>query len=143
MILVSALLASACATVTRGSSEDVQFISNPPGATMKTSLGQSCITPCSIKIGRRDTFTATFTLGEHTRQVFVDTKVAQDAATAVGIGNAVAGGIVGVGVDVATGAGLDHVPNPVRVQFDDVEVKGPPAAPDTDGVVTQQPVVLN
>ncbi len=108
---------SACATVTRGSTEDVQFISNPPGATVKIGLGQSCVTPCFIKVERRDTFQAVFTLGDQTEQVFVDTEVAGGGVAGVA-GNVLLGGVIGVGVDVATGAGLDHVPNPVVVTFD-------------------------
>lgn len=126
-LLGSAVLVSACATVTRGSSEDVQFISNPPGATVKTSLGNSCVTPCTMEIGRRDTFTATFTLDDQTREVFVDTEVAGEGVAAAGVGNALIGGVIGVGVDVATGAGLDHVPNPVVADFTNPAV---PAADD-------------
>lgn len=125
-LLGSAILVSGCATVTRGSSEDVQFNSTPSGATVTTSLGNSCVTPCTIEIGRRDTFTATFKLGDETREVFVDTQVAGEGVAVAGVGNALLGGVIGVGVDVATGAGLDHVPNPVVVDFT------PPAAPAAD-----------
>lgn len=115
-LLAAALSVSACATVTRGSTEDVQFISTPPGATLKTTNGYNCITPCTIKIDRRDTFTATFELDGEMRQVFVDTVVAGEGVAA-GAGNILVGGIIGAGVDVATGAGLDHSPNPVIGDF--------------------------
>jgi hypothetical protein len=39
----------------------VQFESEPPGAEAKTSLGQSCRTPCSLEVSG-DEFTVTFTL---------------------------------------------------------------------------------
>jgi hypothetical protein len=42
--------------------------SNPAGAEAKTSLGQKCITPCTMKIGSGDDFTVTFTLAGHVPQ---------------------------------------------------------------------------
>lgn len=119
---------SACATVTRGSTEDVLFTSNPPGADMKTSLGPGCVTPCTIKISRRDTFQAVFDLDGETRTVFVDTEVAGGGVAGVA-GNVLLGGVIGAGVDVATGAGLDHVPNPVHADFTVPETEAPTEAP--------------
>ncbi|MEM7188456.1 MAG: hypothetical protein AAF439_02485, partial [Pseudomonadota bacterium] len=71
---------------------------------------------CTIKISRRDTFQAVFEHEDETRTVFVDTEVAGGGAAGVA-GNVLLGGVIGVGVDVATGAGLDHVPNPVHADF--------------------------
>ncbi|MEM8792002.1 MAG: translation initiation factor 2 [Pseudomonadota bacterium] len=118
--IVTALTTSGCATITRGSSSDVSFISNPPGALVETSLGSSCTTPCEMKFSRRDTFDATFTLNGEQHTVFVDTVVAGEGAAATGFGNILAGGVIGVGIDVATGAGLNHSPNPVNVVFSNV-----------------------
>ena len=42
--------------------------SNPAGAEAQTSLGQKCITPCTMKIGSGDDFTVTFTLAGHVPQ---------------------------------------------------------------------------
>lgn len=137
-VLSAALLASGCATVTRGTTEDVQFTSEPSGATVLTTTGHTCTTPCSFKIGRRDTFTATFTLGDQEKSVFVDTEVA-GGGVAAGAGNVIIGGVVGLGVDVATGAGLNHTPNPVHAIFAD------PAAPtETEtGTDTETPTASN
>lgn len=143
--------ASACATITRGSTEDVQFISSPSGATVKTTNGSSCTTPCTLKFDRRETFVATFTLGTQEKKVAVETEVAGGGAAGVA-GNVLVGGVIGVGVDVATGAGLDHVPNPVTVTFDpeppapaeteapaQVETEAPAEAEATQAVETTEP----
>lgn len=130
VLTVLAGTTAGCATVTRGSTEDVQFTSNPQGATVTTTIGPSCVTPCTLKFSRRDTFTATFKLGEQTQEVFVDTQVATEGVAVAGVGNALIGGVIGVGVDVATGAGLDHVPNPVIVTF---TPEPEPSAPETPG----------
>jgi hypothetical protein len=42
--------------------------SNPAGATAKTSLGQSCKTPCTMLIGAGNDFTVTFTLDGYVPQ---------------------------------------------------------------------------
>ncbi|MEM1300766.1 MAG: translation initiation factor 2 [Pseudomonadota bacterium] len=119
-LLTGALAVSGCATITRGTTSDVQFLSTPTGAAVTTSIGPACTTPCTLKFDRRDTFTATFKLGEQEKQVFVDTEIAGEGVAVSGVGNALLGGVIGVGVDVATGAGLNHTPNPVSVTFDTV-----------------------
>ena len=42
--------------------EAVRFESAPPGAEVKTSSGQSCLTPCELTVQANTEFTATFTL---------------------------------------------------------------------------------
>ena len=136
-LLAVAALSSGCATATRGTAEPVTFVSVPPGATMETSTGLMCITPCTLQIPRSDTFTAIFTLNDEVKSVFVDTEISDDTAgtTAANLLMtpiiAIPGAII---VDAASGANLDHTPNPVRVVFEqaaDLDVPkrtGPSAA---------------
>ncbi|GMG85445.1 hypothetical protein LNKW23_46650 [Paralimibaculum aggregatum] len=122
-------LLGGCATITRGASEDVRFVSDPPGAAVTTTTGAGCTTPCEISIARRETFTATFRMEGREERVFVDTVVAGGGAAGVA-GNLLFGGLIGIGVDAATGAALDHVPNPVRVAFAGLR---PPVVPEAPG----------
>lgn len=130
-----ALAASGCASITRGSTNEVTFTSEPPGAEVETSLGQSCTTPCTMIFERRDEFTATFTHEDEIRKIDV---VADIAAEGVGVlvgGNALLGGPIGAGIDVATGAGLDHFPDPVHADFgkpQSEQVQGADAVKDTN-----------
>jgi hypothetical protein len=104
-----------CGTVTRGTTEQVQILSNPPDAVATTSLGHSCRTPCTLTIGRKDEFTVSVRKdGFEPAQVPVTTEVA-GAGGAAFAGNLLVGGIVGMGTDAITGAALDHAPNPVSV----------------------------
>lgn len=112
----AALLVSGCATVTKGTSEDVQFTSNPSGLEMKTSNGMTCTTPCQLKIERKQKFVATFWNGNDTRQINVSTQVRETGGAALA-GNIIAGGVIGIGIDAATGSSLDHIPNPVHADF--------------------------
>jgi hypothetical protein len=110
-----AALAAGCATVTRGTTSQVQFVSDPPGAELRTSLGHACVTPCTLNFQRRDEFVVTFSrAGYRSVQIPVSTRIA-GAGAAGFAGNVILGGVVGMGVDVATGAALEHCPNPVSV----------------------------
>lgn len=115
-LLTAAICLSACATVVRGTNNDVTFTSTPSGAQVTTTLGHQCITPCQVRVGRRDEFVATFTHDGRRREIPVNTRVAGTGAGAMA-GNLLLGGIVGGGVDLATGAALEHYPNPVHADF--------------------------
>lgn len=99
-----------------GTDEPIAFISDPPGAQVVMTNGYACpATPCSLKVERSDEFDATFSkAGCQTQIVPVRTKLA-NAGAAGFAGNIIAGGVIGMGVDAATGASYDHVPNPVQV----------------------------
>jgi len=114
--LAALSLASGCASITRGSTNEVSFTSIPSGANVETSLGQSCQTPCTMIFERRAEFVATFTHEDETRTIDVVSDIAANGVGAVA-GNVLFGGVIGAGVDVATGAGLDHFPDPVHADF--------------------------
>ena len=52
-------LCANCATVTRGTTEQIQIVSEPPGAEARTSMGFVCVTPCTLQVGRKDEFNVT------------------------------------------------------------------------------------
>ena len=143
-ILVLACLAlstTACATAVRGTTEPITFVSDPNGAKMTTTTGLACITPCTIEVPRKDTFTAKFELeGYETQSVFVDTVVA-DSAGATTAANVLLAPLlvapVAVVVDVASGANLNHTPNPVTVKLLKLDEDGKPipADPPKEGAV--------
>ena len=115
LICLAGLALAGCATVTRGTTTQVQILSEPPGATARTSMGHQCSTPCTLQMSRKDEFAVVFTMpGYEDQTVNVRTQLA-GAGAAGFAGNVVLGGVVGMGVDAATGATLEHVPNPVSV----------------------------
>ncbi len=112
-----ASLCASCATVTRGTTEQIQIVSDPPGAEARTSMGFVCVTPCSLQVGRKDEFTVTVSKpGYAPAEVPVSTKVNAGGGAAFA-GNVLVGGLVGMAADASTGAGLDHYPNPVEVDL--------------------------
>ncbi len=134
-----AMALGGCATITRGTTDQVQIRSTPDGARATTSMAQSCVTPCTLTVGRKDEFTVHYEKDGFTPQdVDVKTQIAGAGAGAAGFaGNILLGGVVGMGADAATGATLKHVPNPVNVYL--APVRPQAASPRTRAKRTPKP----
>ena len=110
---IAALSLAGCATVTRGTTNQIQIVSEPSGADVRTSMGMTCVAPCTITVSRKDEFAVTFNKpGYQELTIPVKTQVAGSGAAGFA-GNVLLGGVVGMAADAATGATLEHVPNPV------------------------------
>lgn len=108
---------SACATVTRGTTESLSIQSEPDGARVELSSGQTGITPCSFELKRKtDLMVFLHKEGFKDATVTVDSQVAGAGATGMA-GNVLIGGIIGVGIDAASGATKSLRPNPVHVHL--------------------------
>lgn len=116
-MVAGSLSLGACATVTRGTTEQITFDSQPPAA-MRTSTGLTCpTTPCTLEVNRKSEFVATFSKeGYESQDVMVQTRVAGSGVAGFA-GNVLIGGVIGMGVDAATGSTLEHYPNPVTVSL--------------------------
>jgi hypothetical protein len=57
-----AILLTGCASLTQSSSVPVQLTSDPPGATARTTLGPTCVTPCTVTVSRSDQFAVVFSM---------------------------------------------------------------------------------
>jgi hypothetical protein len=75
------------------------------------------VTPCTLQFNRKDEFTVTASKpGYHSAEMSVSTRIAGGGAAGFA-GNILVGGVVGMGVDAATGATLEHYPNPVMLDL--------------------------
>ena len=88
--------------------DEVQFASEPPGAEVKTSSGQTCRTPCELPIQIAPTLSATFALNGYESQT-----VSLRPVPAEPIG------------------APRFVPNPVQVELHAAPIVAPPAKPPT------------
>ncbi len=114
-----------CATVTRGTTAQVQIVSEPSGVDARTSLGHQCTTPCTLQIARKDEFSVVYSHpGYENATIDVKTQIAGSGAAGFA-GNVLLGGVVGMGVDAATGATYEHVPNPVSMTMRPIATKAP------------------
>ena len=132
-----------CATITRGSNTAWEVNTTPSGSKVKTSNGFYCdSTPCSLKMPRRSSFTATITHdGYKPAEVQVTNHVSGGGGAGMA-GNVLVGGIIGAGVDVASGAMLDLTPNHVTIAMEKDEAVmaagvQDPVIPVSSGLVPQ------
>jgi hypothetical protein len=105
-----------CATVIRGTQQDFAIQSTPPGATASLSTGQSCVTPCSLRLPRKEDFDVSFSMdGYDSGTAHVTSGWSRAGTQTFVIGNIILGGLVGMGVDASSGATRDLWPNPLVV----------------------------
>jgi len=77
ILVLAALAASGCATVTRGTTEELAIQSEPTGAAVSLSTGQTGATPCSFELKRkRDVVVTVKKEGFKPVEPDVDSKVA-------------------------------------------------------------------
>jgi hypothetical protein len=127
--VAAAFMLGGCATITRGTTDQLQITSDPPNATARTSLGHSCVTPCTLTISRKDELSVVISKPGY-REEIVEVKTQVAGAGAAGFaGNVLIGGVVGMGADVATGAALEHIPNPVSVVLTPIAAPRQPSKP--------------
>ena len=109
----------ACATVTRGSHQAWTVETTPGGAAAKTNIGFACdATPCTWKMQRKKEFDITITKpGFKPYTTHITNQIGGKGGAALA-GNVLVGGIIGIGVDAATGASKDLTPNPLKVTLE-------------------------
>src|SRR6266516_7336728 len=120
LLLAAAIAAPCvgCASVTRGTNENISISSTPAGATAEIAgldIPTSCVTPCVVQAKRNADITVTVNKEGYEPQIIPLTKEIPGTGAAGFAGNVLLGGLVGMGVDAATGAAMDHKPNPVIV----------------------------
>ncbi|HFD81210.1 MAG TPA: PEGA domain-containing protein [Gammaproteobacteria bacterium] len=119
--LAASTLASGCATIARGTTDTVHVAANVPGATVTTDHGYHGTVPAVIEARRKDTFTVTVSAdGYRPQSVFVDNKISGKGGLGMA-GNALIGGVIGVGIDAVSGAAMDHYPVDIYVTLERME----------------------
>ena len=112
---ISYLFLSGCATMVRGTTQQVSVNSDPTGANVTFSNGTSCTTSCTIEAQRKTTLQVTM------KHEGCNTYSSALVPTLAGAG-AVLGGVI----DYGTGAVYDLQPNPLFVTMN-CDGKGPSA----------------
>jgi len=133
-MMIGAIALSGCATITRGTTESWSIHTTPSGASVRTSTAFACdATPCTFQMPRKSEFDVTVSkAGFNTWQGHVSRHVAGGGGAGLA-GNVLIGGLIGAGVDAASGAMMDLKPNPLNVVLEQsaaiAAAPNPPAAP--------------
>ena len=132
---------SACATITRGSSQKFNIVTTPTAADVKLSTGQTCVSPCDLKLKRKHGFVVTANKqGYQEARAVIDSRI-RGGGIAGGAGNLLAGGVVGIVVDASSGAMNDLTPNPLQMTLQPLAaVSAVESAPVADPAVVAAPV---
>jgi hypothetical protein len=121
-MIISTLIISGCATVTRSSYERFIVETEPEGAKVKLTSGESCITPCNLLKKRNKSFSCQVEKdGYQPVEINVEAKVA-GAGAAGFVGNAAIGGVIGAGIDIYSGAALGLYPNPLIIELKEIKI---------------------
>jgi hypothetical protein len=130
--IFAALVASSlsgCATVVNGTSQKYQITTNPKGATVSLTDGESCVSPCTLKLKRRNDQRADINLqGYKPTYVLIRSKTGGASA-----GNLLLGGIVGAVVDGSNGANRFLSPSPLKVRLVPIDSTEESTLLDKDG----------
>lgn len=111
------LLLASCATITKHKNEEVMFTSAPNGAHVQTSLGDTCTTPCIVCVKSKQAFTTKVSWQGATAEIPVNTRILSNGAWALAGNILVGGGPLGLLVDVATGAAIEHENKSYHTRF--------------------------
>lgn len=128
-LALCAVMLTSCGSISRGTNEPVYLSARPPNAEISTSLGHRCFSPCTVTVDRKTNFTAYAEAPGYQRgSIEIGTKVSGQGASGFA-GNILLGGVIGMGVDAATGAALDHTPNPAQIVLVPIDPKNPKTPP--------------
>lgn len=118
LLLAASFLIQGCATITRGTTEALVIETTPSGAEVEVSNGLRCKTPCTLELKRKNPVILVISKsGYESVKVNVLSEVAGAGAAGMA-GNVLLGGVIGAGVDAASGAMNKLTPNPVRVTLE-------------------------
>jgi len=116
--LILAATGSGCATIFSGRNQDIHVTSDPPGVRVKADTGVEAVTPANLTLPRSKphTLVAEYPNAEPQQ------KELQCGMNGWLIGNVLIGGIIGIVIDVASGAHGQLSPGAVHFDFTEAGV---------------------
>ena len=119
LIILGSLWLSGCATLTRGTTEPYTVISEPSGAEVTFSSGETCFTPCTVTKKRKESFNVTIEkTGYLPIDIAVESQTCDEGKVAMAGNLVLVGSLVWIGLDQATGATRELTPNPCEITLE-------------------------
>lgn len=112
-LCLTAFYASGCATIISGSSQKIPIASNPSGATVTIDSLPAGTTPLVADLSRKRLHRLKIELPGY----FPYEEIISQQVNSVVFANILLGGIIGAGVDIATGASNNLTPDGVRAEL--------------------------
>ena len=102
-----------CATVLRGTHQEIPVASEPSNASVLVDGVRQGNTPTKLNLARKGSYVVTLALADHeTESITINRSMGGAVA-----GNIVAGGLIGWGVDAGTGAQYNLNPDSINVRL--------------------------
>jgi hypothetical protein len=111
LVLVVAFFLSGCATIVSGTTQKIPVSSDPTGAVAKVDGTMAAVTPTIFNLERKTDHTIEISKEGYKTAIVAIRRAINGAA----FGNILAGGIIGVAVDMTSGANQKLVPDRVDV----------------------------
>tara|TARA_R110000868_G_scaffold304437_14_gene565196 strand:- start:38851 stop:39342 length:492 start_codon:yes stop_codon:yes gene_type:complete len=121
-LLVASFLTPSCASIFKGSSADVRVNSNPAGADIFINGIDRGVTPQTLSLKRNQDYVLTFKK-EGYEDVNFEVAKKFDIGTAV-VGNIFSWGLIGLIVDIGTGAAYSLTPADVEANLGSMQQAG-------------------
>jgi hypothetical protein len=111
-----------CATITNGTTQKIPVSTTPDGATAKNQDGVSCITPCDLKLKRKQDHIITISKEGFEKQSVICKHVLISKVAVVGY-ILIPGGLIGAVVDAANGSLYRLTPDGISLELKPVSAK--------------------
>lgn len=118
-LVVLSVTNTGCATLINGTTQMIPVSSSPSGALV-TVNGQTRRTPCTLKLRRGRAYMVAVSMPGFVTQTRHLVRVPTDAT----IGNVLVGGLIGMGIDVLSGAKYKLVPESLHVSLPRLDDQG-------------------
>ena len=115
VLIVLAFNAAGCATIVSGTTQKVSVSSQPSGADAKADGNITVKTPALLTLDRKSDHVIEFSKEGYKSMTVYVRKAFNEMAT----GNILLGGIIGAGVDAASGSGNKLVPERIDVKLEE------------------------
>jgi len=114
VLITCAFLLTSCASIINGTTQEISVGSSPAGAEVYIDGELAGYTPTKVEVTRKESHLVTLAKpGFHTQNVSL-----QPVMSAAVLGNVIAGGFIGWGVDAVSGAQYRICPETVNVNLD-------------------------
>lgn len=115
LFLGISLSATSCATILTGTKDSITFNSTPEGAKVMHKGIEKCTTPCTAEIPR----SLSRQMVTLQKEGFNNKEVKLTKTfNAVSLVNILLGGVIGVGIDAATGSLTKYSPNAYKIELE-------------------------
>lgn len=113
LVLLLMVVLCGCATIINGTTQEVSISTTPQGASVKTTDNATCTTPCKLELARKQDHILNIS-----KEGYEETNLTlQHVLSGAVAGNIILGGLIGWGVDAASGAQYRLVPETVTVDL--------------------------